>query len=90
MIKVLGLVGTLLGTFITFVLSLVGLLYNQRKFYTLRKDVKSAFSDQVLHKLDKVIEDTKDFQQTVHVKQSQVRMEKPVESWSSYLNRNTR
>nr|XP_036219535.1 uncharacterized protein LOC106623454 isoform X4 [Bactrocera oleae] len=90
MIKILGIVGTLLGSFITFVLSVVGFLYNQRKFYTLRKDVQSALTDQVLHKLDKVIEDIKDFQQTVNVKQSMVLTEKPVESWGSYLNRNTR
>lgn len=90
MIKVLGIVGTLLGSFITFVLSVVGLLYNQKKFYTLRKDVESAFTDQVLLKLDKVIEDMEDFKETVNAKQSQVVMEKPVESWSSYLNRHTR
>ncbi|XP_017470231.1 PREDICTED: uncharacterized protein LOC108361952 isoform X1 [Rhagoletis zephyria] len=90
MIKVFGILGTLLGSFITFVLSVVGLLYNQKKLYTLRKDVESSITEQVIQKLDKVAKDLKEHHQRTYLKEIQHLSEKPAESWASYVNRHTR
>uniref|UniRef100_A0A1B0AEL1 Uncharacterized protein n=1 Tax=Glossina pallidipes TaxID=7398 RepID=A0A1B0AEL1_GLOPL len=79
-IKVLGLLGVILSSFLTFLAAFASHIYQQRRFYALREEMESSLVDKLTEPMKTVKEMIENLNGAKEEK----------ESWGSYLKRHTR